>query len=144
MTETLPQGIATDSHLSGEQRESFFRDGFVGPLPRYAPLDLLDRIAARLMGIEKEKSLHPLYGRYSPRDWHLVDNDLRTLLTHPGMVEPATQVMGEDLLLWRSKAFIKPPFGDELGWHQELGPFDGAEIGNNVPALQPAGSLDEP
>ncbi|HNN91680.1 MAG TPA: phytanoyl-CoA dioxygenase family protein [Pseudomonadota bacterium] len=130
--------------LSNEQRASFFRDGFLGPLPCYADRTLIDELAEFLVRVEREKPIHPLYGRYSTRDWHLENERLRSLFVHPGMIVPLTQLMGEDLLLWRSKAFIKEPFGGEIGWHQEWGSFNGAEVGNDVPALQPAGSLDDP
>ncbi len=130
--------------LSSEQIATFHRDGFVGPLPRYAPLDLLDRVAEKLIVIERDKGTNPLYGRHSTRDWHLLDQDVMGLFNHEGMIVPLKQLMAEDLILWRSKAFIKPPLGGEIGWHQEWGPFNGAEIGNDVPALQPTVPLDSP
>ena len=125
--------------LTDEQVAAFHRDGFLGPLPRYATDAQLDHIAELLMAVEHERRTHPVYGRYSPRDWHLIDPALLELFTDPHMVVPLTQLMSPDLLLWRSKAFIKPPFGGPIGWHQEWGSFNGAELGNDVPALQPSG-----
>jgi non-heme Fe2+,alpha-ketoglutarate-dependent halogenase len=130
--------------LSDEQKAAFFRNGFVGPISCYADMDLIDELAQLLVRVESEKLVHPLYGRYSPRDWHLIDGRLLQLFNHPGLIAPLNQLMGDNLLLWRSKAFIKPPFGDEIGWHQEWGTFNGAELGNDVPALEPSGSLDDP
>jgi non-heme Fe2+,alpha-ketoglutarate-dependent halogenase len=130
--------------LSNRQVETFFRDGFLGPLPRFASIELLDHLADRLTRVESEKLTNPLYGRFSVRDWHLLDPELLSLFNHPGMIEPLKQLIGEDLILWRSKAFIKPPFGSDIGWHQEWGPFNGAEIGNDIPALLPTVDLDTP
>ncbi|HEY0639346.1 MAG TPA: phytanoyl-CoA dioxygenase family protein [Pseudonocardiaceae bacterium] len=54
------------------------------------------------------------------------------------------QLLGDDLLLWRSKIFYKPPGADAIGWHQEWGKFDGEEIGNSTPSLRPAAYGDAP
>lgn len=132
-------GAHHDAGLTEAQVAAFHRDGFLGPLPRYATDAQLDAIARLLVAVEHDRQTHPIYGRYSPRDWHLVDPTLRALFTDPRMVVPLTMLMGPDLLLWRSKAFIKPPFGGPIGWHQEWGSFNGAELGNDVPALQPFG-----
>lgn len=136
--------VSSIHRLSDEQRASFFQNGYLGPLPRYAPLELIDELADFLIRVERERVVHPLYERYSPRDWHLINDRLLFLFAQPGLIVPLTQIMGDDLLLWRSKAFIKEPFGGEIGWHQEWGSFNGAEVGNDVPALQPTGSLDDP
>lgn len=124
--------------LSDAQIAAFHRDGLLGPLPAYETDAHLAHVRELLLGVETDRRVHPLYGRYSPRDWHLVDPILRRLLTHPVLVGQLQQIMGRGLMLWRSKAFIKPPHGGPIGWHQEWGSFNGAELGNDVPALQPA------
>ena len=70
--------------------------------------------------------------------WHLLDDDLLTILTHPEIVESVAAILGPDLLLWRSKVFAKRPGEGELGWHQEWGAFNGEEIGNDRPSLEPS------
>ncbi|MCB9791357.1 MAG: phytanoyl-CoA dioxygenase family protein [Alphaproteobacteria bacterium] len=130
--------------LTPAQVASFFEDGFLGPLPAYVSPEALAPLAEFLTRVELERVTQPLYGRFSSRDWHLVEPRLQALFTHPGMVTPLRQLMGEDLLLWRSSTFIKPPFGAELGWHQEWGTFAGLEYGNDIPSLQPSVPSDSP
>lgn len=119
-------------------RERFFRDGFVGPLPLDLPRSLFDGVAIRLDKMLDAGASNPLYGRFSVRDWHLLDEDLLAILAHPRIVESVAAVLGPDLLLWRSKVFAKKPGEGELGWHQEWGAFNGEEIGNDRPSLEPS------
>jgi non-haem Fe2+, alpha-ketoglutarate-dependent halogenase len=116
---------------------SFHSLGFVGPLDTGADKDLISTLAERYSRVVNERLEQPIYGRYAQRDWHLVDKDLQALLTSPPIINGVRQILGDDLLLWRSKIFYKPPGGDAIGWHQEWGKFDGEEIGNSVPSLQP-------
>lgn len=118
--------------------EIFWRDGFVGPLALGVPRDLLDSVAARLDRMLDSHAEQPLYGRFSVRDWHLLDEDILALLSHPKIIEAVASVLGPDLLLWRSKIFLKRPGEASLGWHQEWGAFNGEEIGNDRPALHPS------
>ncbi len=119
-------------------KELFWRDGFVGPLGMSVPRDLIDRVATRLDGMLSSHAPHPLYGRFSVRDWHLMDEEVMTLLTHPRIVDAVASILGPDLLLWRSKIFLKRPGEAPLGWHQEWGAFNGEEIGNDRPSLLPS------
>lgn len=123
--------------LSEQQQRDFERDGFVGPLPRFLPIDEIDALRRELDdGVSSCRS-HPLYGRFSVRDWHLVSPLAMRLFTHPAIVRRLQQLAGEDLLLWRSNVFHKSPGQGERGWHQEWGWFNGEEIGNDRPALIP-------
>jgi non-heme Fe2+,alpha-ketoglutarate-dependent halogenase len=124
--------------LSDEEAAAFHRDGFVGPFPRFAPVERLDAVATRLADIVEAKRSHPLYGRHSVRDFHLIDDDVRALFTHAAIVERLVPLLGADLVLWRTKIFHKAPGEGPLGWHQEWGAFNGEEIGNDVPGLRPS------
>jgi non-haem Fe2+, alpha-ketoglutarate-dependent halogenase len=118
--------------------ERFSRDGFVGPFALDVPRGLLDRVAARVDDMLERQTQHPLYGRFSVRDWHLLDEEMLSLLSHPHIAQTVAAILGPDLLLWRSKVFVKRPGEAPLGWHQEWGAFNGEEIGNDRPALLPA------
>jgi non-heme Fe2+,alpha-ketoglutarate-dependent halogenase len=130
--------ITGGSGLSESERDDFWRQGFIGPfasgLSRDEALALGDRYERTVL----DRARHPLYGRYSQRDWHLVHEDLERLLVRDSIVSRTASLLGHDLLLWRSKIFHKPARGDAIGWHQEWGFFDGEEIGNTVPSLRPA------
>ncbi|GEM_PF-235063 len=52
------------------------------------------------------------------RDKHLQDQDLLDLYAHPAIVERVAQLLGPDLLMWRSQFFPKYPKMGGTGWHQ--------------------------
>lgn len=114
------------------------RDGFAGPFETGLPQEAIKQAAAFVDGVLSVRSINPLYGRFSVRDYHLVNRSLLEILSCEAIVSRAAQILDEDLLLWRSKVFCKPPGEGPLGWHQEWGPFNGEEIGNDRPALAPA------
>ena len=131
-----PTGQDQDQ-MTPEEVTSFWRNGFAGPFTLGLPGDQLAELSDRCERIVVERWQQPLYGRYALRDWHLVDEDLERLFTQDAIVGRVAQLLGPDLLLWRSKIFYKPPGADAIGWHQEWGLFDGEEIGNSTPSLQP-------
>jgi non-heme Fe2+,alpha-ketoglutarate-dependent halogenase len=52
------------------------------------------------------------------RDKHLEDGRLLDLYAHPAIVERIAQLLGPDLLLWRSQFFPKYAKMGGTGWHQ--------------------------
>lgn len=124
--------------LSERQINDFQRNGFVGPLPAYLTMTQIDTISEKLKSIVNDPSPHPLYGRFSVRDWHLLIPEVMDMVTHPVIVGALRSLAGENLNLWRSKIFHKAPHSDGTGWHQEWGDFNGEEVGNNKPSLKPA------
>lgn len=123
--------------MTPEEVGKFWEDGFAGPFTLGLPDGELGELGDRCERIVEERRQQPLYGRYALRDWHLVDDDLARLFTQDAIVNRVAQLLGPDLLLWRSKIFYKPPGADAIGWHQEWGLFDGEEIGNSTPSLEP-------
>jgi ectoine hydroxylase-related dioxygenase (phytanoyl-CoA dioxygenase family) len=123
--------------MTPEEVAKFWENGFAGPFTLGMPDDLLADLGDRCEQIVVERRQQPLYGRYALRDWHLVDDDLERLFTQDAITGRVAQLLGPDLLLWRSKIFYKPPGADAIGWHQEWGLFDGEEIGNSTPSLEP-------
>jgi non-heme Fe2+,alpha-ketoglutarate-dependent halogenase len=114
------------------------KEGFAGPFPLALERGEIDEIALYLDRLLDAKQIHPIYGRYATRDWHLVNPAIARLLAHPRIVDELVPLLGEDILLWRSKVFAKAPGEGPLGWHQEWGAFNGEEIGNDRPALVPS------
>jgi non-haem Fe2+, alpha-ketoglutarate-dependent halogenase len=60
----------------------------------------------------------PVYGFLTTRDRHLDSRDLMSLVCHPAVVERMQQLMGPDLLVWRSNIFEKRAGSPEITWHQ--------------------------
>jgi non-heme Fe2+,alpha-ketoglutarate-dependent halogenase len=128
----IEQSDSLASALSGR--------GVAGPLSRFAPLETIERTRSFLKAVIDEQTPHPLYGRYSLRDWHLCSDDILGLLTAPELIESLRQATGaERLTLWRSKIFEKYPGDGPIDWHQEYGYFDGEEVGGHRPSLYPVG-----
>ncbi|MEU5583442.1 MULTISPECIES: phytanoyl-CoA dioxygenase family protein [Streptomyces] len=125
-------------------REALARDGFVGPFPRFADEDTIAEIAAFYQDMLDNPPVQPLYNRYSVRDWHLVNDKVRELLTAPELLANLQRATGaESMILWRTKLFEKYPGDGAIDWHQEYGYFDGEEVGGHRPALFPFGSSGE-
>lgn len=124
--------------LTKGQLQSLNKDGYLGPLSAVVPNNQVTSIAKKLLGhVRNRGDRNPLYGRYSVRDWHLVYPELLDFVTHPAVLNQLKAIMGDDLILWRSHVFYKPPGTGPVGWHQEFGSFSGEDIGNNKPSLVP-------
>lgn len=121
--------------LTEQEKASFLHDGFIGPFDSFLPEEEIDNLHDYCKEIEEDKGDHPLYSRFSGRDWHLVSQPLLDMFKHPAIVDRLIQLMGDDLVLWRSKIFYKRPDEGRIGWHQEWGLFNGEEIGNDKPSL---------
>lgn len=117
------------------------KNGFVGPYQTGIPHETLARAADYVDRVLRERPPNPLYDRFSVRDYHLLEPHVLDLLACDPVVECVSRILGENLLLWRSKIFCKPPGEGPLGWHQEWGEFNGEEIGNNRPALLPSENI---
>lgn len=114
------------------------RDGFCGPLDAGASREKCAQLARVISDKIENRSIHPLYGRFSVRDWHLINRDFLELMTGPNIQNAVSSVLGSRYKMWRSKIFLKLPGEGPLGWHQEWGAFNGEEIGNDRPALIPS------
>jgi non-haem Fe2+, alpha-ketoglutarate-dependent halogenase len=119
-------------------RALFERQGVAGPYERFAAPEAIAELARFFEHMLENQVVHPLYDRYSVRDWHLVSDALLAVLTAPELVEMIQSLTGADsLILWRSKLFEKYPGEGPIDWHQEYGYFDGEEAGGHRPALFP-------
>ena len=60
-----------------------------------------------MLAMENENS--KTYGFATPRDRHLENPRLWEYMNHPAIVERAAQLLGPDLLCWRTQLFYKGP-----------------------------------
>lgn len=123
--------------LSPEELSKFERDGFIGPFDAFLAPSEIAELRAYFEDLMTNCHDHPLYGRFSVRDYHLVNPLVKDMFTCPAIVNRLRSLAGEDLVLWRSKVFYKRAGEGELGWHQDWGYFNGEEIGNDKPSLLP-------
>ena len=122
--------------------EDFWENGFAGPFSSGLPEKALDKAAAFVKNLIANKTEHPIYGRFAVRDWHLKEPSILALYQDETVIKNLNHILGENLVLWRTKVFNKPPKSGGIDWHQEWGAFNGEEIGNDIPALQHVGTDD--
>lgn len=89
----------------------------MGPFQLCSP----DEMAEIRYKIEREVLDTPsaIYGFETGRDRHLDCRVLYDLIAHSAIKERLVQILGPDLLVWRSNFFFKPPGAPETVWHKE-------------------------
>ncbi len=128
--------------MSEAEIRGFWERGFAGPYTLLEPAAMKE-LAPRMWGLwDKPSSTYPR-GTYryigtahnvegsgemsneeyatrglNARDKHLEDPALVDLYGHPAIVERVAQILGPDLLLWRTQFFPKYPGMGGTGWHQ--------------------------
>jgi non-heme Fe2+,alpha-ketoglutarate-dependent halogenase len=118
--------------LTEKQLRGFYEDGFIGPLDAFSPEEMAD---FRKDMLEAEKSVCETYGFVTPRDRHFEMPRLWGYMKHPAIVERVAQILGPDLLVWRTQMFHKPPKAPAIQFHQ-ASTFMVEDYQN--PALHPA------
>lgn len=128
--------------MSEPEIRAFWDNGFAGPYPLMPPEEMA-KLQQRMWGLwDKPSSTYPP-GSYkyvgtshnvdgsgemsneeyatkglNARDKHLEDGTLLDLYAHPAIVERIAQLLGPDLLLWRTQFFPKYAGMGGTGWHQ--------------------------
>lgn len=107
--------VAPEYQLGKEQIRQFYEDGFLGPFDAFTPEEMTD-FRVDLLSIENTKS--KTYGFCTPRDRHFEMPRLWDYLKHPAITERLAQLLGPDLLCWRSQIFYKGPHAPAIQFHQ--------------------------
>jgi non-heme Fe2+,alpha-ketoglutarate-dependent halogenase len=106
---------APEYRLTAEEVRAFHERGFLGPF-RVIPEHEATELREHIEGLLAKDS--PTYGFRTTRDRHLDSPRLMELLCHPAIVERVKQLMGPDLMVWRSNVFEKRAGSPEITWHQ--------------------------
>jgi non-heme Fe2+,alpha-ketoglutarate-dependent halogenase len=108
--------VAPKYRLSKEDIRKFYTNGYLEPFTVFSEKYMAE-FRDRALEFRKKKS--SLYGFPCDRDRHLEWPEMAKIITHPAIVERLAQLLGPDLLVWRSQLFHKPPaVGKRVGWHQ--------------------------
>ncbi|MEQ8847823.1 phytanoyl-CoA dioxygenase family protein [Botrimarina sp.] len=107
--------VTPEHQLSHEQLRSFYERGFVGPLDVFTPEQMRD-FKRDLLAIED--SVSRTYGFVTPRDRHFEMPRLWYYMNSPAVTDRIAQLLGPDLLCWRSQVFYKGPGSPAIQWHQ--------------------------
>lgn len=96
---------------------SFHENGFAGPFTLCTP----DEMASFRTRIEKEvlATTNQIYGfdKAIGRDRHLDSRAVYDLIMNPYITQILSRILGDDLMVWRSTFFFKPPGAPETVWH---------------------------
>lgn len=101
--------------LSEDEVRSFYDNGFLGPFtlcPREEMIAVRDEIMTAISRPSR------IYGFQTGRDRHLDCESVCRLIMRPALTERLAQLLGPNLLLWRSQVFLKQPGSPEVTWHQ--------------------------
>ena len=103
-------------HLSTAQVESFHQNGFLSPLPAFTgdeTIELRQRVETieALAGAGKERAARAGLPVTHAWAWDLVHD--------PRIVDPISDVLGDDVLLWSMDWFIKEPGPSFVSYHQD-------------------------
>ena len=107
--------VESEYQLSPKQIESFYKNGFLGPLTVLSEEEMTNfrRKLENELNIDSKA-----FGFKTVRDRHLDAPFIMDLFKKPEITEVLAQLLGPDILLWRSHVFNKPPGAASIPWHQ--------------------------
>ena len=117
----LTAGTAPAGRQSAEPPEAYLRDGFV------APIRVLSDAEARLLRTVVEAlAARPVVDRKTDfRQSHLIYGWADRLVRHPSILDAVEDVLGPNILVWRTNFFVKPPSSPQfVSWHQDATYWD--------------------
>lgn len=100
-----------------EERAYFAENGFSGPFCVYEPAfaELLWK-TVRLELLKKENAIYP--NSRMNYDRHLDIKALSDIVSHPDIVRRVANILGPNVLCWRTEWFPKYPGDQATAWHQ--------------------------
>jgi non-heme Fe2+,alpha-ketoglutarate-dependent halogenase len=107
--------VAPQYQMSEKDIKLFYTQGFLGPFDAFSHDEMMD-FKREVLALENEKS--KTYGWATPRDRHFESPRLWNYMKSPAITERCAQLLGPDLLVWRSQYFYKGPKSPAIQWHQ--------------------------
>jgi non-heme Fe2+,alpha-ketoglutarate-dependent halogenase len=107
--------VTPQFQLTEKEIRTFYERGYIGPFDAFSHSEMMD-FKKEVLRIEKEKST--TYGWATPRDRHFESPRLWNYMKTPAITERCAQLLGPDLLVWRSQYFYKGPKAPAIQWHQ--------------------------
>ena len=113
-----PLGVPEPTVLSAAQVRQFNELGYLFPLEVF---DAREVAAMRAYWDDLfAKALAAGHGSYDINGWYCHCAGLYDLCMEPRILDPAQDLLGEDLVLWGSHFFLKEPGdGKRVSWHQD-------------------------
>ncbi|MEM9701575.1 MAG: phytanoyl-CoA dioxygenase family protein [Planctomycetota bacterium] len=108
--------VAPENALSTEELSAFYRNGYLKPFKAFEPEEMRDFGRRLLARCDRDSEVYP--GGDPHRDRHLEMPEMMRLIAHPAITDRLAQLLGPNLITWRSQLFHKPPGNNPVGWHQ--------------------------
>lgn len=132
--------VAPEHRMSEEELRFFWENGFSGPHTLFSPEEMAERRAELSRIFTEPSTIYP-EGSYGSLNWvgssarsaansalakiiingrdkHLQEPALLDVMAHPRIRERVAQILGPDLLIWRTQYFPKGAGQPGTGWHQ--------------------------
>jgi non-haem Fe2+, alpha-ketoglutarate-dependent halogenase len=114
--------VAKKYALTKEQVEKFRRDGFIGPLDLYDSDEIKALYANKLRAemFDRSRAVYDLdhTSRLAGYDRHLDSDFFSQHIIRREIVDKLEQILGPDIICWRSEMFPKYPGDEGTDWHQ--------------------------
>ena len=118
--------------LTPAEKKQFHTDGFIGPfsLPDASDMTSKEPLIRQLLKTSLPDELPEMirrqaYGSQRGFGRHHDNTLIYSIATDPGIVNRVQDLLGQDLLLWRTMFFSKDPGAKPIPWHQD---YDGWPI----------------
>lgn len=110
--------VAKDDAISAQQEKEFFKEnGYIGPFSIYPP-ELVDSMWKRVR-FQLLNKKNAIYGNNKMNyDRHLDVKILSDIVSHPDIVRRVQNLLGPNILCWRTEWFPKYPGDEATAWHQ--------------------------
>ena len=108
--------VAPEHELSRDDLADFYRHGYLKPFKAFEPEEIKAFGKRLLERCDRDSEVYP--GGDPHRDRHLEMPEMMRLICHPAITDRLAQLLGPNLITWRSQLFHKPPGNNPVGWHQ--------------------------
>ncbi|MBX5494705.1 MAG: phytanoyl-CoA dioxygenase family protein [Bryobacteraceae bacterium] len=103
--------------FSEEEIKSFYENGFIGPITLWTPEEMEEIREKVTRVLDRPSKVYP-NAENQLRDRYIDCPEFWEVISAPQLKERLAQLLGPDLLVWRSQIFNKMPGGPEITWHQ--------------------------
>jgi non-haem Fe2+, alpha-ketoglutarate-dependent halogenase len=100
-----------------EQIRSFYEDGFIGPITLWTPEEMAEIRRKVDSVMERPSAVYPK-AQNQLRDRYIDAPEFWEIISTPKLTERLAQLLGPNMLVWRSQIFNKKSGDPEITWHQ--------------------------
>lgn len=108
--QTAPEFQLTEADI-----KQFYEQGFLGPITLCSPEEMAEIREQMLKELEQPSKL---FGIKTMRDRHLDCPTVYNFANRAGLADRMAQILGPDLMMWRTQAFMKQPGMAGFTFHQ--------------------------